>query len=97
MSVPAEVQLYIIHQRRNGLRYVGSVHQKTVFQRTKKSLSSFYKRSLSVYFKYPEDIRRVFYTTNIIKFVHRQFRSLTKNKGSFPNDNSLLQLLFIGI
>jgi len=30
-----------------------------------------------VYFKYPEDIRRVIYTTNSIKTVHRQFRKLT--------------------
>ncbi len=29
--------------------------------------------------------------------VHRQFRSLTKTKGGFPNDNSLLELLFMGI
>jgi len=53
--------------------------------------------NLSVYFKYPEDIRRVFYTTNIIKSVHRQFRKLTKTKGAFPNKNSLLKLLYMGI
>lgn len=53
--------------------------------------------NLSIYFTYPEDIRRVIYTTNIIESVHRQFRSLTKNKGAFPNDNSLLKLLFMGI
>jgi len=29
--------------------------------------------------------------------VHRQFRTLTKTKGAFPNDNSLLKLLFAGI
>ena len=53
--------------------------------------------NLSIYFKYPADIRKVIYTTNIIESVHRQFRSLTKNKGGFPNDNSLLKLLFMGI
>jgi len=36
-------------------------------------------------------------TTNIIESVHRQFRTLTKTKGAFPNDNSLLKLLFAGI
>ena len=41
--------------------------------------------------------RKVIYTTNIIESVHRQFRSLTKNKGGFPKDNSLLKLLFMGI
>mgnify|MGYP000545438487 FL=1 len=53
--------------------------------------------NLSVYFKYPEDIRRVIYTTNTIEAVHRQFRKLTKTKGAFPNENSLLKLLYMGI
>jgi len=51
----------------------------------------------SIYFEYPEDIRRVIYTTNIIEPVHQQFRNLTKNKGGFPNNNSLLKLLFMDI
>jgi len=33
---------------------------------------------LSQCFKYPEDIRRIIYTTNTIEAVHRQFRKLTK-------------------
>ena len=53
--------------------------------------------NLSVFFKYPEDIRRVIYTTNIIESVHRQFRKLTKTKGAFPNEDSLLKLLYLGI
>jgi putative transposase len=53
--------------------------------------------NLSNYFKYPEEIRRVIYTTNIIESVHRQFRKLTKTKGGFPNENSLLKLLYMGI
>lgn len=47
--------------------------------------------------QYPEDIRKVIYTTNVIESVHRQFRNLTKTKGGFPNDNILLKLLFMGI
>ncbi len=53
--------------------------------------------NLSSYFKYPKDIRRIIYTTNIIESVHRQFRTLTKTKSAFPNDNSLLKLLYAGI
>ena len=53
--------------------------------------------NLSTYFKYPADIRRVIYTTNAIEAVHRQFRKLTKTKGAFPSDNSLLKLLYVGI
>lgn len=52
---------------------------------------------LSNYFKYPEPIRKVMYTTNSIEAVHRQFRKLTKTKSCFPNDMALLKLLFLGI
>jgi len=52
---------------------------------------------LSQYFKDPEGIRRIIYTTNTIEAVHRQFRKLTKTKGAFPNENSLLKLLYLGI
>jgi len=48
---------------------------------------------LSAYFKYPEYVRKAIYTTNAIEAVHRQFRKLTKTKGAFPNENSLLKLL----
>lgn len=53
--------------------------------------------NLSYYFKYPEHIRKVIYTTNAVEAVHRQFRKLTKTKGAFPNENSLLKLLYAGI
>ena len=37
------------------------------------------------------------YTSNSIEAVQRQLRKLTKTKGGFPNDNSLLKLLYLGI
>lgn len=53
--------------------------------------------TLSAYFKYPEYIRTAIYTTNAVEAVHRQFRKLTKTKGGFPNENSLLKLLYAGM
>ena len=53
--------------------------------------------NLSVYFKYPEYVRKAIYTTNAVEAVHRQFRKLTKTKGAFPNENSLMKLLYAGI
>jgi len=50
-----------------------------------------------VYFKYPEPVRRVITATNIIESIHSQFRKLTKTKGAFPSEDSLLKLLYIGI
>ena len=52
---------------------------------------------LSTYFKYPEYVRTAIYTTNAVEAVHRQFRKLTKTKGGFANENSLLKLLYAGI
>jgi len=48
-------------------------------------------------FKYPKAVRKLTYTTHVIKAVHRHFRKLTKTRGAFPNENSLLKLLYIGI
>ncbi|WP_025740949.1 IS256 family transposase [Salinivibrio socompensis] len=53
--------------------------------------------TLSGYFKYPDYVRTAIYTTNAVEAVHRQFRKLTKTKGGFPNENSLLKLLYAGI
>lgn len=121
-----EVQLCIVHQIRNSLRYVASKNHKAFMA----DLKPVYRAAtlgeaedaldkleavwgerypiviqswrnkwahLSAYFKYPEPIRRVIYTTNSIEAVHRQFRKLTKTKGGFPNDMSLLKLLYLGI
>lgn len=121
-----EVQLCIVHQIRNSLKYVGSNNQKQFAKDLKAVYQAFTKEeaeieldkleekwgkkypivfeswrnkwdNLSNYFKYADPIRRVIYTTNIIESVHRQFRTLTKTKGAFPNDNSLLKLLYAGI
>jgi putative transposase len=121
-----EVQLCIVHQIRNSLKYIASADQKPfmkdlrlVYQATTKAiaedellkldekwgkkypivLNSWNHKweNLSYYFKYPKEIRKIMYTTNIIESVHKQFRKLTKTKGAFPNKNSLLKLLFMGI
>lgn len=49
---------------------------------------------LSQYFKYPYELRRIVYTTNIIEGLHRQMRKFTKNKGSFTSENALLKLIY---
>lgn len=50
---------------------------------------------VSVYFKYPSELRRMIYTTNAVEALHRQFRKVTKNRAIMPNDNALLKLLFL--
>lgn len=53
--------------------------------------------TLSTYFKYPDYVRTTIYTTNAVEAVHRQLRKLTKTKGGFTNENSLLKLLYAGM
>ena len=50
---------------------------------------------LSTFFKYPVEIRKIIYTTNIIEGLNRQFRQITKNKPSFTNDDSLRRMLYL--
>lgn len=50
---------------------------------------------LSNYFKYPKEIRRIIYTTNIIESFHSQLRKVTKSKRVFPSDMSLFKLLYL--
>lgn len=52
-------------------------------------------RKLSTYFKYPDEVRRIIYTTNAVEALHRQFRKVTKAKSLFPNDEALNKMLYL--
>lgn len=51
--------------------------------------------NLSTFFLFPEEIRRMIYTTNAVEALHRQFRKVTKTKGSFPTDDALKKMLYL--
>ena len=51
--------------------------------------------TLSTYFKYPEAVRRLIYTTNAIEGFNRQLWKVTKSKTVFPSDDSLLKMLYL--
>lgn len=53
--------------------------------------------TLSTYFKYPEPVRRLIYTTNAIEGFNRQLRKVTKSKTIFPSDDSLLKMLYLAM
>jgi putative transposase len=119
----AEIQLCVVHQIRNSLKYVVSRDQKAfmkdlklVYKATSKDLAEHHllelgekwgKKypavmkswqanwdALSQYFKYPEELRRIIYTTNIVEGFHRQVRKYTKNKGAFTSENALVKLIY---
>jgi len=50
---------------------------------------------IATFFKYPPEIRKLIYTTNMIESYHRQLRKVTKGKSIFPNDESLLKMLYL--
>ena len=50
---------------------------------------------LSSFFRFPPEIRKIIYTTNIIEGLHRQFRKVTKAKSAFPSDTSLEKMLYL--
>ena len=50
---------------------------------------------LSTMFKYPEQIRRIIYTTNAIENFNRQLRKVTKTKSAFVSDDALLKELYL--
>lgn len=50
---------------------------------------------LATFFKYPPEIRKLIYTTNMIESYHRQLRKVTKGKSIFPSDEALLKMLYL--
>lgn len=119
-----EVQLCVVHQIRNSIKYLPSKDQKAFLKDLKKVYQALTKEQaedhlhkleeqwgkkypviltswknnwpeLSNYFKYPNEIRRIIYTTNIIEGYHRQIRKVTKTKGAFASENALLKLVYL--
>jgi putative transposase len=46
---------------------------------------------------FPPEVRRAVYTTNTIEALNRQIRKIIKTRGSFPNEDSALKLLYLAI
>lgn len=120
----SEVQLCVIHQIRNSLKYIPWKNQREFM----KDLKAVYRAStketaehnldileakwgkqypivfrswrsnwerLSNYFKYPEPIRKLIYTTNTVEGYHRMVRKVTKSKGAFSSETAVLKLVYL--
>ena len=121
-----QVQLCIVHQIRNSLKYVSWKERKAIAADLKKiygastigeaelalaefserwdakfpSISAAWRKNwerLTPFFAYPEDIRRVIYTTNAIESMNMTLRKVIKNKRVFPSDESVYKLLYLAI
>ena len=118
-----EIQLCVIHQIRNTLKYIASkdkkafmtlletVHTAPMQEAAREQLDILTQTwgnkyslglkswkqnwtNLSTFFKYPEEIRTMIYTTNSVEALHRQFRKVTKLRSLFPNDDALKKMLY---
>jgi putative transposase len=64
------------------------------------SIAQIWRRNWSrviPFFDYPPEIRRIIYTTNAIESVNMSLRKITKNRGSFPNDEALSKLFYLAL
>ena len=52
---------------------------------------------VAVFFAYPEEIRRVIYTTNAIESVNMTLRKVTRNHRIFPSDEAVYKVLYLAI
>jgi transposase-like protein len=52
---------------------------------------------LTVFFDYPPAIRRAVYTTNAIESLNYSLRKVLKGRSAFPNDESIIKVLYMGL
>ena len=119
-----EIQLCVIHQIRNSLKYVSykvqkalmadlkAVYQALTLEEAEMAFAAFKEKwgkkhsivirswennwlELTTYFKYPHEVRRMIYTTNIIEGYHRQLRKVTKTKTAYPTDEALRKIIYL--
>ncbi|MDD3655025.1 MAG: IS256 family transposase [Desulfotomaculaceae bacterium] len=119
-----EIQLCIIHQIRNSLKYVPykqqkelvtdlkQVYQALTLEEAELAFDLFKEKwgkkhpiiirswennwlELTAYFKYPFEIRKIIYTTNVIEGYHRQLRKASKTKTVYPADDALKKIIYL--
>jgi putative transposase len=53
--------------------------------------------NLAIFLSYPEEIRKIIYTTNAIESLNSQLRKVTNNKRVFPSDDAVFKTLYLTI
>lgn len=120
------LQLCIVHQIRNSLRYVNYKHRKEVagdlrqiytaptVTAAEQQLEAFARKwgsqypriaeswrrnwaQLTTFFDHPPEIRKIIYTTNAIESLNYSLRRVLKNRGAFPDDESIMKVLYLAV
>ena len=87
----AQIQRCVIHMLRNSFKYVNYSDLKG--RKYPYAVSNW--EDVSSFFQFPDEIRRIMYTTNVIEGLNRQYRKVTKTKSVFPSDSSLEKMLYL--
>jgi putative transposase len=64
------------------------------------SISQIWRRNwdqVTPFFAYPAEIRKVIYTTNAVESLNMSLRKVIKTRGSFPNEEAALKLLYLAL
>lgn len=70
------------------------------WDRTHPTIAQIWKRNwerITPFFAFPDDIRKVIYTTNAIESLNMSLRKIIKTRGSFPNEEAALRLLYMAL
>jgi putative transposase len=121
-----DVQLCIVHQVRNSLKYVSwkwrkevaedlrAIYSAATVEEAELHLEAFSRKwdeqlptiskswrmnweRLTPFMSYPAEIRRAIYTTNAIESVNSSLRKVLKNRGSFPNEEAVIKLVYLAL
>lgn len=49
------------------------------------------------FFAFPQEVRKVIYTTNAVESLNMTLRKVIKTRGSFPNEESAMKLLYLAL
>ena len=52
---------------------------------------------LTTFFEFPQEIRKIIYTTNAVESYHRMVRKFTKSKAIFPTDDSIRKVIYMSV
>lgn len=119
-----EVQLCLVHQMRNSMKYVTWKDLRLLVSDLKKVYNAnnedmalhlldqaeekwgkkyavVFKSwrtnwdRLAHFFKYPQNLRKIIYTTNPIESYHRMVRKATKTKGAFSSEDAIVKQIYL--
>ena len=70
------------------------------WDKTHPTISQVWRRNwerVTPFFGFPSEIRKVIYTTNAVESLNSSLRKIIKTRGSFPNEEAALKLLYLAL